>query len=145
MYSKIRHIILLFVLIGTTFGRPVSGSAAEVLPADPGIEGTIQRQIDAFLVDDFATAFTFASPNIKMLFGSPERFGQMVQNGFPMVWRPGEVRFLELRDINGALWQKVMIRDQAGGMHMLDYQMIEGADGWRINGVQILRAPDVGA
>lgn len=145
MYSKIRHIILLFVLIGTTFASPVSGSAAEVLPADPGIEGTIQRQIDAFLLDDFATAFTFASPNIKMLFGSPERFGQMVQNGFPMVWRPGEVRFLELRDINGALWQKVMIRDQAGGMHMLDYQMIEGADGWRINGVQILRAPDVGA
>lgn len=119
--------------------------AAEVLPAEPGIEATIQSQIDAFLVDDFATAFTFASPNIKSLFGSSERFGQMVRNGYPMVWRPGELRFLELRDIDGALWQKVMIRDQAGEFHLLDYQMIQGPDGWQINGVQILRQPDVGA
>ena len=119
--------------------------AAEVLPAEPGIEATIQGQIDAFLVDDFATAFTFASPNIKSLFGSSERFGQMVRNGYPMVWRPGELRFLELRDIDGALWQKVIIRDQAGEFHLLDYQMIQGPDGWQINGVQILRQPDVGA
>jgi hypothetical protein len=119
--------------------------AAEVLPLEPGIESTIRSQIDAFLIDDFATAFTFASPNIKSLFGSSERFGQMVRNGYPMVWRPGEVRFLELRDIDGALWQKVMIRDQAGEFHMLDYQMIEGPEGWQINGVQILRRPDVGA
>lgn len=115
------------------------------LPRESGIEATIQSQIDAFLRDDFGTAFTYASPNIKMLFGSPERFGAMVRNGYPMVWRPDEVRFLELRDINGALWQKVMIRDQAGQVHLLDYQMIQGADGWQINGVQILRAPDVGA
>ena len=119
--------------------------AAEVLPAEPGIEATIQGQIDAFLVDAFATAFPFASPNIKSLIGSSERFGQMVRNGYPMVWRPGELRFLELRDINGAVWQKVMIRDQAGEFHLLDYQMIQGPDGWQINGVQILRQPDVGA
>jgi hypothetical protein len=55
------------------------------------------------------------------------------------------VRFLELRDIDGALWQKVMIRDQAGEFHVLDYQMIQTAEGWQINGVQLLRAPDVGA
>lgn len=121
------------------------GRAAEVLPREPGIETTIQSQIDAFLVDDFAKAFTFASPNIKSIFGSPDRFGQMVRQGYPMVWRPGEVRYLELREISGALWQKVMIRDQAGGIHLLDYQMINTGDGWQINGVQILRAPDVGA
>ncbi len=136
-------ILVLTILIGVAgAGR---SEAADVMPAEPGIENTIQSQIDAFLVDDFATAFTFASPNIKQLFGSSDRFGQMVRNGFPMVWRPGEVQFLELRDISGALWQKVMIRDQAGAIHMLDYQMIEGAEGWQINGVQILRAPDVGA
>lgn len=120
-------------------------AAAEVLAPEPGIETTIQGQIDAFLADDFATAFTFASPNIKMMFGTADRFGLMVRNGYPMVWRPGEVRFLELRDIDGALWQKVMIRDQSGGLHLLDYQMINGAEGWQINGVQILRKPDVGA
>ncbi|MDJ1015043.1 MAG: DUF4864 domain-containing protein [Paracoccaceae bacterium] len=119
--------------------------AADVLPAEPGIEGTIQSQIDAFLVDDFVTAFTFASPNIQGMFGSPERFGSMVRSGYPMVWRPGEVRFLELRDVGGQLWQKVMIRDQQGQLHVLDYQMVQSEGLWKINGVQVLRAPGVGA
>lgn len=141
-FPKVLAVIAVILLVAAANGRAV---AAEVLPPEPGIETTIRNQIDAFLVDDFARAFTFASPNIKMLFGNSDRFGQMVRNGYPMVWRPGEVRFLELRDIDGALWQKVMIRDQAGEFHVLDYQMIQGTDGWQINGVQILRRPDVGA
>ena len=62
-----------------------------------------------------------------------------------MVWRPEEFRFLELRDIDGRLWQKVLIRDLGGEIHILDYQMIETGEGWRINGVQLLRPPGVGA
>lgn len=119
--------------------------AQDALPPDAGIEATISAQIDAFLKDDFAEAFTYASPNIQGMFGTSDRFGQMVRNGYPMVWRPGDVQYLELRDVGGALWQKVMIRDQQGGMHVLDYQMIETSEGWKINGVQILRAPGVSA
>lgn len=124
-----------------------SGSifAADALPAEPAIETTIQSQIDAFQADDFDEAFTFASPNIQQLFGDPSNFGSMVKNGYPMVWRPDELRFLELREISGNLWQKVLIRDGSGAVHILDYQMIQTADGWRINGVQLLRTPDVGA
>ncbi|MEF3048397.1 DUF4864 domain-containing protein [Pseudotabrizicola sp. L79] len=106
------------------------------------IRNTIQSQIDAFLADDFATAFSFASPTIKGLFGSADRFGQMVQQGYPMVHRPQTVRMLDLREVNGRLWQKVMITDQQGRTHVLDYQMIETPEGWQINGVQLL--PDVG-
>lgn len=109
------------------------------------IEGVIQNQIEAFLRDDFETAFTYASPNIKQLFGTPERFGSMVRQGYPMVWRPSDVQYLELEEIGGRLWQKVMITDAAGTVHMLAYQMIQTADGWQINGVQVLQAPQVGA
>lgn len=115
------------------------------MPPEPGIEATITAQIDAFLEDDFAEAFTYASPNIQGMFGTSERFGQMVRNGYPMVWRPGDVQYLELRDVRGNLWQKVMIRDRQGGTHVLDYQMIETVEGWKINGVQLLDAPDVSA
>ena len=131
------------VLVGLIWANVVV--AQEIVPAEPDIEATIGAQIDAFLIDDFAEAFTFASPNIQGMFGSADRFGLMVQNGYPMVWRPGDVQYLELREVAGALWQRVMIRDRLGGVHMLDYQMIETADGWRINGVQLLPAPDVGA
>lgn len=122
-----------------------NAAAQDALPPEPDIEATITAQIDAFLKDDFAEAFTYASPNIQGFFGSSERFGQMVRNGYPMVWRPGEVQYLELRDVAGNLWQKVMIRDQAGVLHVLDYQMIETGEGWKINGVQLLRATGVSA
>ena len=53
----------------------------------------ISKQIEAFKADDFDTAFSFASPMIQRMFGSASTFGEMVQNGYPMVWRPAEVRF----------------------------------------------------
>ncbi|WP_295315218.1 DUF4864 domain-containing protein [Roseobacter sp.] len=105
-------------------------------PAD--IEAVIDRQLLALSADDFEEAFTFASPGLQQLFQSPENFQRMVVTGYPMVWRFSEVRFLELREEGGAFWQKVMITDQNGVVHLLDYRMLETADGWRINGVQIL-------
>ena len=109
------------------------------------IQQTIQNQLDAFRADDFARAFTFASPNIKTIFGSAENFGAMVTEGYPMVNQPSAVTMLELREVAGNLWQRVMITDEAGRTHLLDYQMIETAEGWQINGVQLLQAPGIGA
>jgi hypothetical protein len=106
------------------------------------IQDTISRQLEAFQADDFATAFTFASPNLRSYFRTPEVFGQMVTQGYPMVWRPGDVRYLELREEGGSHWQKVMITDQAGRVHILQYRMIDTPEGWRINGVQILDSAD---
>ena len=121
-------------------------SATAVMAQDSGpIEEVIGSQLDAFNERDLAGAWQYASPNIKRLFGDPGNFGMMVQQGYPMVWDNADVRFLELRDINGLLWQKVMVRDKTGGLHVLDYQMVETDDGWQINGVQLLPAPDVGA
>lgn len=119
-------------------------ATAAVAQEEP-IQSTIQSQIDAFLKDDFATAFSFASPNIKMFFGTPENFGQMVRQGYPMVHRPSDVRMLDLRDVGGRLWQRVMVTDQQGRTHMLDYQMVETPEGWQINGVQLLPSVGVGA
>ena len=112
---------------------------------NPAIETTIQQQFDAFRADDVGTAFSFASPTIKGLFGTPENFGMMVRNGYPMVWRPAEVQYLELRKVAGNLWQRVMVTDQAGRTHLLDYQMVQTGDGWQINAVQLLPEVGVGA
>jgi hypothetical protein len=123
-------------------------AACLALPAaaqEAPIQETIQRQIEAFQTDDFARAFTFASPTIKGMFGTPENFGAMVKNGYPMVYRPADVQMMELREVAGNLWQRVRITDQAGAGWYLDYMMVETAEGWQINAVQILPAPDVGA
>jgi hypothetical protein len=112
---------------------------------NPAIETTIQQQFDAFRADDVGTAFSFASPSIKGIFGTPENFGMMVRNGYPMVWRPAEVQFLELRMVAGNLWQRVMVTDQAGRTHLLDYQMVQTGQNWQINAVQLLPQAGVGA
>jgi Domain of unknown function (DUF4864) len=126
------------VLLAVCLALPV---AAQEEP----IRNTIQSQIEAFQADDFARAFTFASPTIKGMFGTPENFGMMVKQGYPMVYRPADVQMMDLREVAGNLWQRVRITDQAGAGWYLDYMMIETAEGWQINAVQILPAPDVGA
>ena len=117
--------------------------ALPVQAQEEPIQQTIQSQLDAFVKDDFATAFTFASPMIKGIFGTPENFGAMVTQGYPMVHRPSAVTMLELRTVAGNLWQRVMITDEAGRTHLLDYQMIEAPEGWQINAVQLLPAQDI--
>ncbi|MCH2078374.1 MAG: DUF4864 domain-containing protein [Rhodobacteraceae bacterium] len=114
--------------------------------AEPaGIQATINGQMEAFRADDFDRAFSFAAPNIKGMFGDAERFGSMVRNGYPMVWKNQNVRYLELRELGGRLWQMVQIEDQDGSFHYLDYLMIETQNGWQIGAVQYLPEPGVGA
>lgn len=113
--------------------------------AKPAITQTIQQQLSAFQADDFEQAFSYASPMIKEIFRTPQNFGAMVQRGYPMVHRPSDVRFLELRDEAGQLIQKVQVTDASGQTHLLDYNMIELETGWKINGVQLLKSVGVSA
>ena len=130
--------LLAALLTAALFALPVAAQE------DP-IQTTIRNQLTAMGQDDFTTAFSFASPTIKGLFGTADNFGSMVRQGYPMVHRPGSVKMLELREVAGNLWQRVMITDQQGRTHLLDYQMVETAEGWQINGVQLLPSVGVGA
>ncbi len=69
----------------------------------------------------------------------------MVRSGYPEVWQPGAVRLVERREIGGRLWQKVLVEDGAGVMHLFDYQMVTQGGTWRINAVRRLPLPDVGS
>ncbi|MEO9651897.1 MAG: DUF4864 domain-containing protein [Roseobacter sp.] len=103
----------------------------------------IDRQLDAFRADDFAKAMQYASPALQQYFRTPEIFQQMVTRGYPMVWRPQTVEYLQSGEDNGIHWQRVMISDTQGIVHILEYHMLETEDGWRINGVQILEPSDL--
>lgn len=115
------------------------GLGAQAKADETAIQAVISSQIEAFLADDFTTAFTYASPTIKNIFRTPERFGTMVREGYPMVWRPAEVNFLAMEERGGRLFQTVMMRDGAGALHVLEYEMIETPEGWQIDGVRMIR------
>jgi hypothetical protein len=121
--------------------------AAPARAQDPAeaIRGVISDQIAAFEADDFTKAFEFASPTIRQMFGDPDNFGRMVRDGYPMVWRPSGLHFSGLAEREGRLVQGVLVTDQAGALHVLEYEMVPGEAGWQINGVRLLLAGDAGA
>jgi hypothetical protein len=134
------------ILAGLILGFAVlRADAQEVLAPNPDIEATIAGQFDAFRAGDVAEAWRFASPNIQRLFGSPGNFASMVEQGYPMVWAPGAVDFIDLQSFGGVLVQRVQVLDAQGNAHYLGYQMIQTEGGWKINGVQVLPPPQVAA
>lgn len=131
-------------LLGAILALVLASPLAAQAPRSDAIESTIRRQMSAFEANDPQSAFRFASPMIRQMFGTAENFGTMVRKSYPMVWKPAAVRFLELRTIRGALYQKIMVTDEDGAIHFLDYEMVENSVGWQINGVQLLRGAQVG-
>ncbi len=132
----LRGLALIFALClpAGTWAQDAGGAA---------IRSVISRQIEAFKADDFATAFEFASPAIKEIFRSPDRFGAMVREGYPMVWRPRDLRFSDLREEGGRTVQSVLVTDQAGALYVLEYEMVPGPAGWQINSVTVRRSDAV--
>jgi hypothetical protein len=120
-------------------------TAGAVQADEAAIQGVIDDQIADFRADDFAGAFDHASEGIRRMFGTPDRFGRMVREGYPMVWRPGSVEYLEARPEGPGWRQDVLVTDRDGRLHRLAYTMIETPEGWRIAGVRILPAPELGA
>ena len=123
------------LLICTLFAAP---AAAQDTAA---IADIIDEQMQAFEARDIDRAFSFASPFLQQMFGSAERFGHMVEHGYPTVWNNEFVTFLGLRQERGVWVQRLMIQDDSGGVSMFDYHMIENGNSWRIDAVTPVDAP----
>ena len=106
------------------------------------IQATISRQLEAFQLDDFAKAFSYASPSIQSIFGGPDNFESMVKRGYPMVWKPGKVTFLNVDPYHHGMAQNIQIFDRNKKAHYLRYYMVKLGDSWKISGVEILPSSD---
>lgn len=120
----------------------VQGTVAFALDA---IETVIADQLEAFNARDLPKAFGYASPMIKRLFGGSDSFAVMVERSYPMIWDNADARFLDLREEDGAYFQRILIQGEDGVSYIFDYKMIETEQGWLIDGVAPVLAPDVAA
>lgn len=130
--------LITMVMAVTIWASSVLAQAAEE------IEGVIGRQLEAFNARDVDEAWQYAAPNIQGMFRNAQNFGVMVQRGYPMVWSNKDPEFLDLTDLGNVQVQRLMLRDQDNARHFLEYQMVRTASGWRIAGVRLLPAPDIG-
>ena len=121
----------------------ILGFAAPATAQEQSIEDVITSQLQAFNDRDVEAAWQYASPMIKGIFGTPDNFGMMVRNGYPMVWDNEVARFLEAEQMPNGVRQEVLIRGADGVAYILDYSMIQTDAGWQINGVQVIPAPEM--
>ncbi|MFK0165523.1 DUF4864 domain-containing protein [Rhizobium sp. NPDC090279] len=117
--------------------------ASAVRAEDPvqTAQNLIEQQIEAFLHDDAATAYSFAAPGIKALFPDKDSFFAMVKKSYQPVYHPGNYAFGKSRAIdNGAVvYQEVLITGTDDKDWTAIYQITRQPDGsYKINGVQIL-------
>lgn len=134
-----RRALLLLALIGS-----FSAGAATLADSDArAVRAVVQAQLDAFAADDAERAYGFASPAIRSQFSDAATFMAMVRTGYPMVIQPASVSFFQPEWADGAVLQKVQLRDRAGRLWLATYQLEQQASaGWRINGCVV--APDAG-
>jgi hypothetical protein len=139
MKSVLRHLL---AALGLTLAL-----LAPQAEADDGaaMRAVIERQLEAFARDDWAEAFGYASPGIQSLFRTPDRFGAMVRQGYPMVWRPSRVEVGPVEEGPGGPVQIMYFEDATGVLHVAAYSMALVDGVWRIDGVRIRRAPDAAA
>ena len=132
---------LIAVLLFCTASHP-----AQAQEAQPAIMGVIQNQLDAFQVDNGEAAFSYASPGIRRMFGTVDRFMSMVRQSYQPVYRPAQVQFLDLLDSPRGPVQRVMFVGPDGDAVMGHYLMEQQPDGtWRIDGVFLSDVEDAGA
>ncbi|MCV6597543.1 MAG: DUF4864 domain-containing protein [Mangrovicoccus sp.] len=116
--------------------------AAEDAAQDSKICQVIRSLVAGFRAGDTEAAFRYVSPVLRGAFGRPLHFAQMVRQGYPMLWQPGELRFLGLRAPRGVPVQNLVLCDQRGAPWHLGFEMMRVKDeGWRINGVEIVQNP----
>ncbi|MGH7315470.1 MAG: DUF4864 domain-containing protein [Candidatus Rokuibacteriota bacterium] len=115
---------------------------AQADKADPKAAAEpVVKQLEAFRRDDYDTAFTFASAEIRTQFNR-QSFEVMVRRGYPEIARStfAAVAKTELAP-DGSAYVTVKIRGDNGQSVEALYELV-WQDGWKINGV--VTRPDAG-
>jgi len=141
-------LVLSLVLSGLTSAPRAQEPTQLPAAAQAGILATIQGQLEAFQQDDWPRAFSYATPKLRQLFGTPENFMAMVLGGYRSVYRPQSVEFLDARIIPGEngdrTGQAVRFVGPEGKAVIAIYTMVQQPDGsWRIAAVQLIPTGEI--
>lgn len=131
-----RLVLALFLLFAAAAGPVRAQDSADAA----AIQLVIASQIKAFRQDDAASAYSYAAPNVKALFPTPEIFMEMVRTGYGAVYRPQAFDFGPLDSADGQWVQPVKLIGPDGSPLVAIYIMEKQPSGdWKIAGVYMLK------
>lgn len=101
----------------------------------------ISDQLSAFIEGDGVRAFSHAAPTIKQRFQTPERFMNMVEQGYGPIYRSSTYDFGRNLINGNQIVQELILTDQKGNTWQSIYVLMKQADGsLKIMGVQMRRS-----
>ncbi|MEN0002391.1 MAG: DUF4864 domain-containing protein, partial [Pseudomonadota bacterium] len=135
MLSAFKARLASAVFLALAISAPISPVQAD----ENAARAVITQQLESFLAGDFTTAYSYASPDIKRLFPTIDRFMSMVQSGYLPVLRPNNYAFGRSEQAaDGRILQEVTIRAPDGSDWTALYFMELQEDGtWKVDGVNL--------
>lgn len=133
----IKKFLVLLLFVGHLKAAVFADEGGTVMEA---VRYTISSQIDAFKQNDVKKAYTFAAPNIQAQFPSPDIFGLMVRNGYPIIWKPKSYKFTTFKDLGNRCIQRVLFQSYNGSLESYDYILEKNGSVWKIAGVLTIKS-----
>lgn len=108
------------------------------------IHEVVQSQLEALSNDDAASAFELATPEKRMLIGSPDNFLRLIKEEYNPIYRYQRVIFSRPEVVDGDAVQLVRVTDGYSRVWLAVFWVLQGEDGvWRIDGCQLLETSSV--
>ena len=139
--SALSALVMLATLaIFGVYALMTAAHAASLTPADEkSIRAVVEGQLAALAKDDAAKAFSYAAPNVRKAVGTAKRFLSMVQNDYPVVYRPASVAFLKPEGDGDEIVQRVQMQDASGNAWLAVYSLQrQKGNLWRITGCAVI-------
>ncbi len=146
--GHMKSLVLALVLSFGLASMPVLAGPVDVKPAElptedvADIRNIILRQLNAFRDDDAEKAFSYAAPEIRRIFKTPEMFLHMVRKSYQSVYRPQSFAFKTIKRIDGNIVQPLAVIGPSGVSETALYIMEQQPDGsWKIGACIMAREP----
>jgi ABC-type transporter MlaC component len=134
LFALVGLAVLALLAVPPAQAQPTPEATAAVAP--------ILDQLEAFRHQDYDTAYTFASAEIRRLFDRAD-FEQMVKRGYPEIADSTRADLVDVQVVpDGHTYVRLKVRGANGQRIDAVYEMIHEAGGWKINSV--VARPDPG-
>ena len=131
------------LLCATIISSALSAENDPIMADIASVQNVISAQIEAFKRDDGEVAFSFAAPDIRKMFATPDIFMAMVRQQYAPVYRPRYIEYLEPFVTEKHVFQPLILSGENGITVLARYVVERQADGdWRITSVTLSPAPE---
>ena len=137
MRTPLARAVLVLWAAWVAFAATAAPPPGPTLPAEEwqAIRAVVEAQLAALKAGDGARAMTYATPGIRVQFGTPENFLQMVRTSYAALLDARHTQFLEGAVIDGATIQplRLVLPDETVQVALYRMQREPGG-AWRIAG-----------